>query len=106
MLEACDIDCGFKDHRKGRDALLARWRRQQDEGRAREAREQLLASAEGSKHDRPLKAFPRFKFLKVICINTRCRRVRFDQIGHVCCEGRLGERTVFEVQRAFFCTGC
>lgn len=111
VLEAVDIDSGFKDHRKGRDATIARWKKQEQEGREREARERearekLLASAEGWKHDRPLKAFPRTRFLKVTCINPRCGRVRYDQIGHICDEGRLGERTVFEVQQAFYCVGC
>jgi len=106
VLEACDIDSGWKDHRRGRNALLVRWDRQQEEGRAKAEHEKLLASAEGWKHDRPLKAFPKLGFLKVVCINPRCGRLRFDQIGHVCSEGRMGSYTVAEVQRAFFCVGC
>jgi hypothetical protein len=104
VVDAIDGNSGWKQHKKGRDAKLKQWEDRMARGRAEEARAKLLASAEGWKHDRPLSAFPREGFLKITCI--RCGRVRFDQVGRVCGEARLGKLTVAQLQAVEYCYGC
>jgi hypothetical protein len=104
VIEAVDVNSQWKLHKKGAKSLKARYEAQQVTQLQAQARQRLLAGDEGWKHARPISAFPKEGFLKFTC--RRCGRVRLDQIGRLCAEGRVGQRTVAELQPLEECLGC